>query len=209
MSQPKQWSTTMSIVSIGSKLLAAVAMVAALACNTAAQAADVTVKKIPNSKFYVVVVEGDILDGDSQKFEAATRKLPNGSAVVALHSAGGRLEVGLNIGVMIRNKGFSTYAGKCASVCALAWLAGTQRFVDKDTALGFHSAFNIDKEGKYAGVTGGGNALVGAYLARVIGLSYDAILALTDTDPQEGDGIMWLDPKMATKYGIRFSVLKS
>jgi hypothetical protein len=196
----------MFIVSIGSKLLAAVAMVAALACNTAAQAANITVTKVPNSKIYVVKVEGGIEVGDSEKFSKAVAKLPNGSAIVALHSEGGVLATGLNIGIEIRRKNFVTYAGHCASVCALAWLAGSVRYVDKDTSLGFHSAYNVDKNGEYKGVTAGGNAVVCAYLARVIGLSYEVIDKLTDTDPKE---MLWMDGQLASKLGIRFSVLKS
>ncbi len=185
------------------KLLAAVAMMAALACNSAANAADIKVTKV--GKVYVVNVSGDIERGDDKKFDAATRKLPPGSALVALHSAGGALTAGLNIGITIRQKNFVTYAGECASVCAYAWLAGSTRFVDKNTVLGFHSAYTFSENDKPE-VTSSGNALAGAYLARIIGLGYEAIAVLTDVKPEN---MLWLDPAMANKLGIRFSVFKS
>jgi hypothetical protein len=49
-------------------------------------------------------------------------------------------------------------------------------------------------------VTAGGNAVVGAYLAR-LGFSYDAIYTLTKTKP---DDMLW----MTGELGIRATLLK-
>jgi hypothetical protein len=66
------------------------------------------------------------------------------------------------------------------------------------TVVGFHSAYKED-----GSVAGGGNAIVGAYLAR-LGFKYETIYYLTQTAPKEME---WLDSDKVKKYGISVTVL--
>ena len=110
------------------KLLTTVAMLAALAGN--ANAAEISAKKM--GKNHVVIVKSDIEVGDYETFKRVASKLPSGSTLVAFNSDGGAAIDGMNMGLLIRQLRFATYVPSdavCASVCALAWLAGTPRYV--------------------------------------------------------------------------------
>jgi hypothetical protein len=184
------------------KLLIAVAALAA--AISVANAAEITVSKIKNGQ-YAVLIEGDIEIGDDQKFNRLTSKIPPGGAMVGLISDGGSLPAGLNIGLTIRNKRFETLVlekTKCLSVCAFVWLAGVERFVTSESYVGFHGVYRMEND--QATVSGAGNAVAGAYLAR-LGFSYDAIYMLTKTKP---DDMLWMTGELAQKLGIKATLLK-
>jgi hypothetical protein len=163
-----------------------------------ANAAEVWEKKISGVR--TVFVRGDIVPEDYEQFHKLTNKLPAGTPVV-LNSNGGKLAAGVKIGEFIRLKRFRSIAlDTCASVCALMWLAGTPRFVFSDAAVGFHSAYKED-----GSVTGGGNAIIGAYLAK-LGFKYETIYYLTQTAPKEME---WLNSDKAKQHGISATVLPS
>jgi SPOR domain len=146
----------------------------------------------------LVKVTGRLESSDKDLF--LRKILPLSSAVVAFDSDGGNLLAGIQIGETIRLKNFPTLVpnGKrCASSCALAWLGGTKRFMDPESKIGFHSAYNGDT-GK---VTGPGNALVGAYLNK-IGLPYNAVVYITSASPES---MTWLNKRDAEKLGIEVS----
>ena len=95
----------------------------------------------------------------------------------------------------MRARGYSSLVpdgSVCASACAIAWLGGAKRYLASNGRLGFHAASGGD------GVSAPGNALVGAYMAR-LGLSQDAVFALTAASP---DDIAWLDFASARQLGI-------
>ena len=155
-------------------------------------------------KNHVVIVKGDIEVGDYETFKRVASKLPSGSTLVAFNSDGGAAIDGMNMGLLIRELRFATYVPSdavCASVCALAWLAGTPRYVTMKSSIGFHAAYKKDSKE----VSSVGNALVGAYLMQ-IGLSYAAIVELTKTNP---DDVLWMNGAMAQKLGIKATVVKS
>ena len=92
-------------------------------------------------------------------------------------------------------RGFATAVAPgtlCASACALTWLAGSPRYFDITSKLGFHAAYQV-VDGK-ATESGVGNALVGAYLNQ-IGLPDNAIVYVTSAPPE---GIEWLTPQTET-----------
>jgi hypothetical protein len=141
----------------------------------------------------VILVAGDFAYGDGERFQRIATTLPK--ATVAFDSPGGNLLAGLKIGETMRTRGYSSLVpdgSVCASSCAIAWLGGTKRYLGATGRLGFHAASGSD------GVSAGGNALVGAYMAR-LGLSQDAVFALTATSP---DDIAWLDFSSAKQLGI-------
>lgn len=141
----------------------------------------------------MILVQGDFAYGDGERFEAIARTLPK--ATVVMDSPGGNLMAGLKIGETMRARGYTSLVPQgavCASACAIAWLGGTKRYLSTGGRLGFHAASNGD------GVSGPGNALVGAYMAK-LGLSEDAVYALTAASPYE---IAWLDLASAKTLGI-------
>ena len=173
-----------------------------LSCSTAFAASikDSPVDKEPN--IGVVVVQGEFISGDANRFNAAIQKYSKG--IVLFESGGGDLATGLEIGTTIRMKGFRTGVAPnslCASSCALAWLGGVERYLSPTSKLGFHAAYSVD--GSTTRETGLGNAVVGAYLTR-IGLPIDAVIYITKAPPEE---MTWLNPNDAKKVGIDLNIL--
>ncbi|MBB5574144.1 MULTISPECIES: hypothetical protein [Rhizobium] len=151
----------------------------------------------------LITVKGVINVGD----DAVFRRLATASdkALVVLNSEGGALSAGIEIGRAIRLRGFATVVAQqtlCASACALIWLAGSPRFLDRASKIGFHAAFRL-ADGK-ASESGVGNALVGAYLDQ-IGLPEAAIIYVTTAPPE---GIEWLTPEKATRVGIAYQPIE-
>jgi hypothetical protein len=146
-----------------------------------------------------VVVQGDLIGIDVTEFKSKTGALSN--AVVWLQSDGGSVVAGIEIGEVIRLKGFATFVpdrARCASACALAWLGGSPRYMAARARIGFHAAYNATS-GQETGV---GNALVGAYLTR-IGLPYSAVIYITQASPRS---MTWLSLADAKRQGIEVSL---
>jgi len=152
----------------------------------------------------LISVTGVLNDGDDaifRKIAAASDK-----AIVALNSEGGSVTAGIEIGRAIKLRGFATAVPPdtlCASACALTWLAGSPRFLDGTSKLGFHAAYRV-VDGK-ASESGVGNALVGAYLNQ-IGLPDNAIIYVTSAPPE---GIEWLTAAKASTVGISYEALRA
>jgi hypothetical protein len=145
----------------------------------------------------IVVIEGDLVSGDDVKFRTQVGRLTK--AIVAFNSDGGHLLAGIEIGKTIRLKSFATAVldkQRCASACALAWLGGSPRFMDRTAHVGFHAAY-VERAGR-ASESGVGNALVGSYLTQ-IGLSEKAVVYITQAAPTE---MTLLTLRDAEKIGI-------
>jgi hypothetical protein len=167
-----------------------------------AQAASISVRSSEPDNPATVAVQGRLNAGDGERFLAQIAPLDN--ALVQFQSNGGSLVTGIQIGEMIRLKGFRTLVpagGRCASACALAWLGGAQRFMGPGALIGLHAA----SDPKSGQVTGPGNALLGAYLNRV-GLPYSAVIYIAQAAP---DSITWLSLADAKRLGIEVSLLNS
>lgn len=150
----------------------------------------------------LILIEGELVQGDADRFLEAIRFVELGA--VLLESPGGSLIEGLRIGRVIRELGFTTGVAPdtaCASACALAWLAGTTRFMDPTALVGFHAAYE-ENEGRLS-ESGVGNALVGAYLNE-LGLGFDAIVFVASAAPHE---MNWLNAAKAQQAGIEVVLL--
>jgi hypothetical protein len=170
----------------------------------AAQAAQITIERGVKGDSDTIKIQGEIKLGDEDKF----RSLAMGSrrATVLLDSNGGRLIPALEIGKMIRLKGFSTAVqdAMCSSACSLIWLAGEPRIMNNFTSIGFHTAFTKDKSGlNTSGPTDG--AIVGAYLTR-LGFSEKVVLFVVSASPKE---MHWLQKSTADRLGIAVNVQSS
>jgi hypothetical protein len=154
-------------------------------------------KKLP-----LTLIKGEIVQGDDLLFDAVSAGEEN--AAVVFESPGGNLLAGIGIGRIISQKGYNTgvaTCGQCASACALAWIAGAQRYMAPDALIGFHAAFTEDNGA--VSVSSVGNALVGAYLAD-LGFSDQTIVFATAADPESID---WLEFDEASRLGLATTVL--
>ena len=164
---------------------------------TSASGATITVSTSPDDGRPVINVDGELISADVETFrKIATQN--SGLAVVSFSSHGGSLVTGIQIGETIRQRQLNTIIrdGKsCASACALAWLAGAERSIEGTGRIGFHAAYDATS-GRETGV---GNALLGAYVAK-LGLSYNAVIYITKAAPHE---MTWLNMSDAAALGIR------
>lgn len=177
--------------------IAALILSLGLACMGSAAARAATIEHVDIDGTAFIVVAGEIALGDEKRF--AEEALLHDQAIVAFNSPGGNLKAGIEIGKIIRVKGFKTVVVAdhlCASACALAWLAGAPRGMAPDAKVGFHAAHREENGQKIA--TSFGNALVGAYLSQ-LGLSDRAIFLATSADP---DKVAWLTMDLANAAGI-------
>jgi hypothetical protein len=162
------------------------------------QAADIAV--LNNNMQVSITVNGEIKPGDGDRFSLIAKDIKK--ATVILNSEGGDLVSGIQIGTIIREKGYATLVNPkntCASSCGLIWFSGMPRYLSNEVNIGFHSAYTIEN-GKTL-ETGVGNAIVGAYLTR-LGATYETIIYFTEASPDE---INWLTPIAARKLNISFS----
>src|SRR6516162_6911797 len=172
-----------------------------LLVTTPAVAAVITVREQTPDRPSVVVVEGSLAAFDEDQFAAKAASLS--SAFVAFSSDGASLLAGLRIGEAIRRKGFSTIVpdGRhCASACALAWLAGVERFIGTGGKISFHAA--SDSAADESGVE---TAVVDGYLSK-IGLPHEAVIYITQA---ASDEMTWLNISDVAQRGIRVTLLSS
>ena len=164
---------------------------------TAVPAADVTPMGADTQGRAFFKISGDLTKGDAEKFLTATDGAAN--AIILFQSDGGDLQTGLDIGSLVRMRGYGTAVldgQSCYSACALAWLGGTKRIVGADGHVSFHAAYVLeDGNARESGVA---NALVGAYLSK-LGLKEDAVIFLTSAPP---DDFNELDAEWSTSLGI-------
>ncbi|MBY0612027.1 MAG: hypothetical protein K2P80_07560 [Beijerinckiaceae bacterium] len=161
------------------------------------KAAEVTTIPGSNGGPSVIVVRGDLAKDDDKIF--ANVALAQSSAVVLFSSNGGLLLPGIEIGKAIRLKGFATVVPdgfQCASACALAWLAGSPRFLSSKGRVGFHAAY-LESDGRLM-PNAVGNALVGAYLNQ-LNLSSSAVIYITSAPPED---MRWMNVEDALRIGI-------
>ena len=90
---------------------------------TVADGATITVESRSKGQPSSVLVDGKLEPGDGDQFRTKTGSLSN--AVISFRSDGGSVAAGIQIGEIIRSKGFTTSVSRdarCASACAIAWL---------------------------------------------------------------------------------------
>lgn len=160
---------------------------ALLAMAAPARAADISALKDATGR-PVILIEGAIVEGDQYRLEKVWAAAPETEAVY-LDSPGGLILPALHMGETIRRGGLATMVPRnatCASACGDIWLAGLHRILPEGARVGFHGAY-----GNNAGtleMTGAGNGLVGAYVAR-LGYSDSTVLLATAERPE---GMVWL-----------------
>jgi len=179
-------------------------------------AASITVTSACNGDCHIIRLEGDIGNEDAKRFREAVEKNKVQRAVVVLNSNGGAALDGLEIGELIRERGFSTFVRKddeCYSACAFIWVAGTTQYVASEGGyyIGFHGSYlvGVDKNGvKIKGskpeANPSGNAIIGAYLWQ-LGYGYKAIRELTKSAPGELLYLTTREQMTALGFNYKFS----
>lgn len=168
-----------------------------------ASAADIQVIPAEGGYSYIIV-EGEIVEGDAEKFRRIATQTPK--AVVMLASPGGSLGQALEIGKVIQISGYSTGVMDdfvCASACALIWLAGEERKAGERAKIGFHASYRMDSGN--AVEDGMANAFIGRYLTH-LNLPSRAVFFITSASPTE---MMWLDTSDPGSEGIQYTVIAS
>lgn len=170
--------------------------------GTVAVAAEIFHTPLTNKETGFITVFGELEAGDEKKFNAIAQQYRK--AAVLFSSPGGNLIAGIEIGRTIRLRNFGTGVAPntlCASACALAWLGGTNRYLDPTSKIGFHAAY-IHNGGTNR-ETGVGNAIVGAYVTQ-LALPVSAVIYITKASP---DDMTWLTADEARRVGIDVEIL--
>lgn len=134
---------------------------------------------------------------------------------ISLHSPGGNLVAGIQLGQLIRETGATTQIGQtvsmgagfgnykttapgvCASACAFAFMGGLERHAN-DGELGVHQFYSSDETAVNSEIT---QALVGYSLIHTLRMGIDAgvIVAASRTSP---DDIHWFDRNELIAFGL-------
>lgn len=100
----------------------------------------------------MVLAEGSIDRNTATEFKTFSQTLPAGTWI-ALTSPGGSLVGGMQLGSVIRERGFHTTIGQsdhsansCLSACAYAFLGGLQRLIPEGARYGLHQFRARDQE---------------------------------------------------------------
>ncbi len=149
----------------------------------------------------VVMVAGDISPGDDMEFLSAVEGVE--SAVVLFRGPGGDPIAAMNIGTVIAEREYATAIvpdSRCASGCALAWLAGNTRFMAPDARLSLTVDDNPTEAAPSTAALGG---LVRNYL-RDIDLTalYPAIAFQAEAPAPE----TWMTRTAAADAGIKVEI---
>jgi hypothetical protein len=142
-----------------------------------------------------IVMRGELVPEDLDRFVAASANAR--SAIVRFDSRGGHLQTGLLIGLIIRQRGYTTAVGAgshCYSSCALAWLGGLTRLKDVTSKIGFHAASDANHFYSPQGI-----GLMRAY-ARSLGLTSLATKFISEAPP---DDMQYLTANIAKEIGVR------
>lgn len=174
-------------------LLSAVALV----CTLPASAANFNLARGSKGEEDTITIKGDFKIGDENKFRMLA--LASNKATVFLESAGGMLHPAIEIGRIIRIKGFATAVQDklCTSACALVWLAGEPRMMSNFTSIGFHTPYKVDAEGKSISDAVDG-AVAGSYLTS-LGFSPKVVMFVVSAGAND---LNMLNKAAADRLGI-------
>jgi hypothetical protein len=175
-------------------ILIATAFIIAAVTLTSAQAADFFLR----NRGTELVVSGEIVDGDAERFRAIASVMPYAS-VVGLRSQGGLVLTAIEIGKIVQERGFMTLVGRkasCESACTIIWFSGRHAVIQRNSRLGLHAPA-VKVHGKL--ILQGYN--VWASYLRKLGLSEEQILYALGT-PQPL--IRFATEDDAKKLGIRW-----
>jgi hypothetical protein len=149
--------------------------------------------------FVDISIVGEVVEGDTEALRMEISKADSDGHVVhvvELNSIGGSLYEGTSIARVIRSKSLSTSVpagATCASVCFLAFAAGTARSIGVQARVGVHVA--SDEFGKETSSTSEATAAM-ARIAGILGVPPLIINKMVTTPATQ---MFWLDgPNLAS-----------
>ncbi len=162
-----------------------------------------------------VAAEGDITPDTPDDFRRYIEEY-GAPHFISLHSPGGSLIAGIELGELIRETGATTEIGKtvsmgadyynnkqtspgiCASACAFAFMGGIERYIGEQDLLGVHQFYSADNSGFASEII---QTLVGYSLIHTLRMGIDAgvIVAASGTSPEE---IYWFDRHELVAFGL-------
>lgn len=92
----------------------------------------------------VLLLTGEIAEGDGRRFESALRDITPPPNHVALHSPGGLIEEAIRIGRHVRSQGIATLVtadAACLSACPYILAGGVRRVVSRSGWVGLHQSY--------------------------------------------------------------------
>jgi hypothetical protein len=191
------------------KLLATTAILAALTMPSFA--ATFTIDHIidsdaanPNPDAIVVVMDGDIENGDLERLTEALKKEREHSQapVVAfeLNSRGGEISTAKNLASMLAEYKIATgvRADKvCASACFLIFACGAERYASVSAHIGVHSARNANDQEDFGALIAD---TVMARQANACGVPDNIVGKIVVTPPES---MYWLTAKDLVAMGVQ------
>ncbi len=146
-----------------------------------------------------IILAGTIEVGDFDRFYAKAQPYDQ-AMTVHLHSAGGFIVPALKIGLLIRQKGWTTSVEHiCNSACAFIWLAGVKHLKTENAYIGVHSPFDL-KTGK---PNEAGNSATILYL-RGLGYGEELTKFILATPP---DKMKSLTRQDTARFGVAVTVV--
>lgn len=167
--------------------------------------------------------QGDITPDTPQVFREYIEA--NGTPyIVTLHSSGGSLLAGIELGALIRETGATTSIGetiqsigedvkhyeetrpgKCASACVFAFMGGVERWVGNSDLLGVHQFYSTKDNEMPSEVV---QALAGLSLIHTINMGVDprVIVAASQT---VSDEIYWFSQEELSLFGLDTSASRT
>lgn len=97
-----------------------------------------------------IFIDGDILEGDGDKFIKLLDENPD-VKYVSMHSYGGLVFEGMQIAIAVNDRQLVTFItpdGKCDSMCSVIFLSGYNKVMHVEQSLGFHPAYIQWEDGK-------------------------------------------------------------
>jgi hypothetical protein len=168
------------------------------------EAADITDSRDSVEGYdHSIRINGKLMPGDEVVFRTIAAEIPLTARVEVIMTSGGGALSTLEIGRIIRQRGWTTRAvNQCNSMCAYIWLAGSTRVIYPGAVMGFHAIGEDCASGVCQRVSGPGNAVLGAYL-NSLGIDESVIQFMTKAAPSEST---WMTPMMFTQYGIKCEI---
>ncbi len=149
-----------------------------------------------------VVISGDMILGDDDRFKEALQK--SDIRLVLLDSAGGVLPVGLEIGRVIRARGLATAvqsSAHCYGACVVAWLGGVDRTQAQGAVVGLHafsrSALESDAANEDA------RQVIASYF-KMLDISAKAV---TELGAATANDVTPLTPDIAQQLGLAMRIV--
>jgi hypothetical protein len=131
-----------------------------------------------------IFIDGDILEGDGDKFIKLLDQNPD-VKYVSMHSYGGLVFEGMQIAFAVNDRQLVTFIapeGSCDSMCSVIFLSGYNKVMNVKQKLGFHPAYLQWEDGSME-IDPQSSAYISWWFGK-IGIPEKIIWEMMETDPK-------------------------